>query len=350
MQDFNMTKNKLKFVFLSLLLIAQPKSEAQLNGETTYDIAKIFQSSIAALIYPSKAARDNAKSLGSIDVGNLNFGFCSNWSHDPKTGRFTGSGPLELAGFYPSSINPASHPQNYVAIKKSKTTLSGKTYTSKAVGNHNLGCVDLSLTITFDGTYTTAQNTRYNFKNGLLSFSKNGNQPNDLDDVGDPTQLRGFIPLGGRNIKINIDSGYYASRVTLSMIGVDYPYSYKGIWGVGGVLSEGFDEYNSFYLKLNVKTERSKVKGTASVFFKETKEWAPAMGRPVEEYIYPNNDGYTLSYNVTGTSNNGFSVLFLTGTGKIRGLKATLYIKEDTQEILPNGKNSITLYGQTITY
>jgi len=201
-----------------------------------------------------------------------------------------------------------------------------------------------------DGTYITAQKTSYNFKSGLLSFSKNGNQPHALDDVGDPTQLRGFIPLGEKNIKINLDSGYYESFVTLSMIGVDYPYSYKGIWGVGGVLSEGFDEYNSFYLKLNLKTEGSKVKGTAFVFYKETKEWAPATGKPYEEYIYPNNDGYLLSYNVSGTSNNGFSALFLTGTGKIKGLKATLYIKEDTQEILPNGKNSITLYGQTITY
>lgn len=323
---------------------------AQLNGEYTYDIAKIFQSSIPALTYPGKAARDDAKFLGSIEVGGMNFGFCSSWSHDPKTGRFTGSGPLELAGFYPANINHAINPEDYVVIEKSKTTLSGKTYTSKAVGNHNLGCVDLSLTTTFDGTYTAAQKTSYNFKNGLLSFSKNGNQPHDLDDVGDPTQLRGFIPLGGNNIKINIDSGYYESRVILSMIGVDYPYSYKGIWGVGGELSEGYDEYKSFYLKLNLKTERSKVKGTANVFYKETKEWAPATGKPDEEYIYPDDDGYLFSYNVSGFSKSGFSSLTLTGTGKIKGLKAILYIREDTQEILPNGKNSITLYGQTITY
>jgi len=334
------------FLFVGIIF----RSEAQLDGEYTYDVAKIFQSSIAALIFPSKAARDNAKSLGSIDVGSLNFGFCSNWSHDPKTGRFTGSGPLEIASFYPSSINRAINSQDYVVINKSKTTLSGKTYTSKAVGNYNLQCADLSLTTKFDGTYITAQKTSYNFKNGLLSFSKNGNQPHDLDDVGNPTQLRGFIPLGGRNIKINLDSGYYESRVTLSMIGVDFPYSYKGIWGMGGVLSEGFDIYNSLYLWLNLKTLGSKVKGTASIFFKESTEWAPGTGKPYEEYIYPNNDGYLFSYNVSGASNNGFSVLFLIGTGKIKGLKATLYIKEDTQEILPNGKNSITLYGQTIKY
>ena len=335
---------------LVLLLALNCRCEAQLNGEYTYDVAKIFQSSIAALIFPSKAARDNAKSLGSIDVGSLNFGFCSNWSHDPKTGRFTGSGPLELAGFYPSSINRAINSQDYVVINKSKTTLSGKTYTSKAVGNYNLQCADLSLTTKFDGTYITAQKTSYNFKNGLLSFSKNGNQPHDLDERGHPTQLRGFIPLGGKNIKINLDSGYYGSPfVSLSMIGVDYPFSYDGIRGEGEY-SEGSDIYNSLYLRLKLKTVGSKVKGTASIFFKESTEWAPGTGKPYEEYIYPNNDGYLFSYNVSGTSNNGFSTLLLTGTGRIKGLKATLYIKEDTQEILPNGKNSITLYGQTIRY
>jgi len=334
---------------LILLLALNCKCEAQLNGEYTYDVAKIFQSSIAALIFPSKAARDNAKSVGCIDVGGLNIAFCSNWSHDPKTGRFTGSGPLEIAGFYPSSINRTINSQDYVVINKSKTTLSGKTYTSKAVGNYNLQCVDLSLTTKIDGTYITAQKTSYNFKNGLLSFSKNGNQPHDLDDVGDPTQLRGFIPLGGKNIKINIDSGYYESFVTLSMIGVDYPFSYDGIRGEGEY-SEGSDIYNSLYLRLKLKTVGSKVKGTASIFFKESTEWAPGTGKPYEEYIYPNNDGYLFSYNVSGTSNNGFSTLFLTGTGRIKGLKATIYIKEDTQEILPNGKNSITLYGQTIRY
>jgi hypothetical protein len=334
---------------LVLLLALICRSNAQLNGEYTYDVAKIFQSSIAALIFPSKAARDNAKSVGCIYVGGLNIAFCLNWSHDPKTGRFTGSGPLEIAGFYPSSINRTINPQDYVVIKKSKTTLSGKTYTLNAVGNYNLQCADLSLTTKFDGTYITAQKTSYNFKNGLLSFSKNGNQPHDLDEGGDPTQLRGFIPLGGKNIKINIDSGYYESRVTLSMIGVDYPFSYDGIRGEGEY-SEGSDIYNSLYLRLKLKTVGSKVKGTASIFFKESTEWAPGTGKPYEEYIYPNNDGYLFSYNVSGTSNNGFSTLFLTGTGRIKGLKATIYIKEDTQEILPNGKNSITLYGQTIRY
>jgi hypothetical protein len=40
----------------------------------------------------------------------------------------------------------------------------------------------------------------------------------------------------------------------------------------------------------------------------------------------------------------------LTGLGVINGLKATIYIDEDTEEIIPNGKNTITLYGQTIKY
>ena len=121
--------------------------------------------------------------MGHINFGSLKLGFCSNWFHDPKTGRFTGSGQLDSTGFYPSNINRTINDQDYVVIEKSKITLSGKTYTSKAVGNHDLGCVGLSLTTRFDGTYISALKTSYKFKNGLIAFSKNDNQSNDLDDL-----------------------------------------------------------------------------------------------------------------------------------------------------------------------
>jgi len=103
-------------------------------------------------------------------------------------------------------------------------------------------------------------------------------------------------------------------------------------------------------LNLDIQTNGSIITGTAELF--KNGITYKASGEVTQSWFYPlsSEEAKWWKYSVKGTSKNGIATLNLTGLGVIKGLKATLYINEDTEEIIPNGKNSITLYGQTIRY
>ena len=125
----------------------------------------------------------------------------------------------------------------------------------------------------------------------------------------------------------------------------DYPYSDS--YESGG---DTYNYYASLYLNLDIETNGSAITGTAELYTAGTT--AKASGEVTQSWFYPlsSEEAKWWKYSVKGTSKNGIATLNLTGLGVIKGLKATIYIDEDTEEIIQNGKNSITLFGQTIKY
>ena len=113
---------------------------------------------------------------------------------------------------------------------------------------------------------------------------------------------------------------------------------------------EGSTYAYSLYITLNnLQTKKGKVTGSAEISVQCA--YVFANGEEGIFIDYPDSEGQTgWQYALSGTSKKGVSTLSLNGLGVIKGLKGTLYINESTQEIIPNGKNSITLYGQTIKY
>ena len=113
---------------------------------------------------------------------------------------------------------------------------------------------------------------------------------------------------------------------------------------------DGTTYNSSLYITLNnLQTKKGKITGSAEISVQ-----CLAVEPNGDETLfidYPDPEGQTgWQYALSGTSKKGVSTLSLNGLGVIKGLKGTLYINESTQEIIPNGKNSITLYGQTIKY
>lgn len=334
-----MVKINKSFAILSLLLIVQPKSEAQLNGEYTYDIANIFSKTITTTTFKGDASRLYITSLGNVFFMNDGYlEFCSAWSHDPKTGQIKGSGQAGV-NFSPSDANQSIDASESIEITKSKSILSGKTYTDKS----GVARIDFSQTTQLEGTYFTANGEALKFNKGLITFSTKGTPIDAFEGPGNPLKIKGSFPLRGGKIKRLFEEQY---DVNLCITGYDLPYSdsYRTDPDLG------YDLYASLYIGLNLSTSNSKVSGTATIYYKSTTDWTPASSSADEEYIYPNDDGYIFAYMVSGISKNGISTLTLKGTGKIAGLKAVLYVDESSEEIIQNGKNSITLYGQTITY
>ena len=268
-------------------------------------------------------------------------GFCTKWTHDPKTGQLAGTGGTDFTELIPSEINPLIDSGESLVISSSKSTLSGKTYTDKS----GVGRIDFSQTTQLNGTYYINQ-TGLPFQKGLIAFSTKGALIDEIsDDVGKLLQIKGSISLNKGKIKRSFNN---SCAVGLWLENTDLPYTYTYRDELFPDL--GFDMYGSLYLDLNLSTARSAVSGTAKIYYQFLTDYTPTSSSSDSVDTQPDDSGYTLTYSVKGSSKNGISTLNLTGLGKIKGLKATLYINEDTEEIIPNGKNSITLYGQTIRY
>jgi hypothetical protein len=327
------------FLFVGLIC----RSDAQLNGEYTYDIASVFEKSIATTIFMSDAERLYVFSLCDIFLDDQSLGFCSTWTHDPKTGQIKGAGQVEFPDFAPFAINPLIEVGEFVEISSSKSTLSGKTYTDKS----GVGRIDFSQTTQLNGTYYI-NGTGRPFQKGVITFSTKGKRLDEIgsaDGIENLLQIKGSISLNKGKIKRSFNNSH---DVGLQLDNTQLPYT--STYRSELFPDLGFDMYGSLYLDLNLSTARSAVSGTAKIYYQLFTDHTPTSSSSDEVITQPDDSGYTLTYSVKGSSKNGISTLSLTGLGKIKGLKATLYINDDTEEIIPNGKNSITLYGQTIKY
>jgi len=340
-----MNQKSLTVLGAIFLLILPPRGEAQLNGEYVYDIASVFEKTIATVMFKSDAEALYLSSLCYISPNNGYLGFCSTWTHDPKTGQIKGAGQVEFADFAPFTINPLIEASEFVEISSSKSTLSGKTYTDKS----GVGRIDFSQTTQLSGTYYMAPDQPgLPFVKGLITFSTKGSRIDEIgiaDGIEKLLQIKGSISLNRGKITRSFNN---SQDVGLTLDNTELPYTYTHRDEQYPDL--GFDMYGSLYLDLKLSTARSVVSGTAKIYYQLFTDWTPTSSSSDEVITQPDDSGYTLTYSVKGSSKDGVSALNLTGLGKIKGLKATLYINEDTEEIIPNGKNSITLYGQTITY
>ena len=342
---------------LVLLLALNCRSDAQLNGEYTYNIAETFGTSPYTFQgftpgewsewYRIFDLRMTDNSI-VIPVGTL--------VHNPLNGNYSLNGSVnfvdtDYTGNYVGQIFPeALNPQlagDYWSISSSSTIkVLGKTYTDK---KSKRSLLDISTgTITLKGSYTPADQAEKTITKGLLAFKASKLDCERLYNSYNYDELL-KIRLSG-----SVTLGKYETK-KLDNKNVEF----TGLaWGGPSLYYESregneydSDTLQSFFLDLNVTTSGSRVAGTAKVYYlfsadyidpnKETiYTYFPSSETPAKEFIY----------SVKGARKNGVATLNLTGLGVIKGLKATIYINESTEEIIQNGKNSITLYGQTIKY
>ena len=277
-------------------------------------------------------------------------------NHDPKNGSLTIRGTTDfitrdnegsyLNEIYPSDLNASLDGDSW-SLTDPPITITGKTYTDRKTQKSLL---DLLGTITLKGTYTVADKPESNIKKGSLTFKASKLDCNrlyrDTNGEGVPTiRITGSATLASKQSKkfdvsdIQLDTLYWGGPSFYSRTEKDADHSY----------AETVTE--DFWLELNVSTTGSKLTGTANVYYLSSSERDdPSLP---DFHIYwpdPETPANEFTYSVKGTSKNGIATLNLTGLGVIKGLKATIYIDEDTEEIIQNGKNTITLYGQTIKY
>lgn len=318
---------------LFLLVGISCRSEAQLDGEYTYNIADIFGKSIYC-----NADGSNNNVFGIVGYGYVTIGTTS--SHNPKTGAFrvtgnTDFGEGDTLKLQAKNFNPSLPDTDYFALTSSPTIVIGKTYNNKQTGR---AVFDISSgSIGLVGQYDVGVDTQVlvGIKKGSLGF-KGKNL--DLETA--------FVD----GVNLTVNGSAVLNNKTTKRFKNSLPF-YFGSWGdepfIGEYVgSETYSQYSSFYLDLSLTTTGSNVTGNAKVFYSFTTR---GLTTGYLDIIYhPDDSGW--KYSVKGTSKNGIATLNLTGLGVIKGLKATIYIDEDTEEIIPNGKNSITLYGQTIKY
>jgi hypothetical protein len=320
------------FLFIGLIC----RSDAQLNGEYDYDIADIFGKSI----YCNEDGSDPA--FGIVLNGYVTLGTTS--SHNPKTGAFrvtgnTDFGEGDTLKLQPKDFNPSLPDTDYFALTSSPTIVSGKTYNNKQTGR---AVFDISSgSIGLVGQYDVGVDTEVlvGIKKGSLGF-----RGKNLD----------LETAFGDGVDLIVNGSAVLNNRTTKRFNNTLPF-YFGSWGnepfIGEYVgSERYSQYSSFYLNLDVTTSGSNVAGSAEVFYAFATSGLDSGYLDVIYHPDLSDQNKWWLYSVKGTSKNGIATLNLTGLGVIKGLKATIYIDENTEEIIPNGKNSITLYGQTIKY
>jgi hypothetical protein len=337
------------FLFVGLIC----RSEAQLNGEYSFEISDIFGTSPFCF----EDGQDNSDffslypSSSSHDLQFLN----SQTSHNPKTGAFTITGQLDFNRYFTSSIPPFDRTNLYVYpedfngafvgddwdLEPAPTRIIGRTYTDKRTKR---SLIDFSSgTITLKGDYLPAggdSESWIKITKGSLTFRARGLDCDDIYSVSDPlppVQVTGSVILANRQTKrLNTSQA--------EITGLDW----GGDWYFN--VTDDYSAMSGFELNIDVTTSRNTVSGSAKIFYYYL--YVSRISDYVYTEIYPDRStpAKEFVYSVKGTSKNGIATLNLTGLGVIKGLKATIYIDENTQEIIPNGKNSITLYGQTIKY
>ena len=342
-----------KLVFGMFLIVGIIcRSDAQLNGEYTFDIGDIFGTSPYTFQGFTTDEWDQWSTIFvlSVDGSEIKIPTAS-LLHNPLNGSFSLNGSVDFVttGFegnyvseiYPESFNPQLAGDSWSISTDSTIRVIGKTYTDK---KSKKSLLDISSgTITLKGTYTPAENPVVTITKGSITFRASKLDCNRLYRTEDYDYEKLKIGLTG-----SIATGKTRPK-KLSNKSVDLNGLY---WGGRGsrYTSDTFNSYESFYLFLNLITNDAAVTGTAKVLW----DFAyTTSDDPLQRNAYfpsPETPAKEFTYSVKGTRKNGIATLNLTGLGVIKGLKATLYINESTQEIIKNGKNSITLYGQTITY
>jgi len=315
-----------------------------LDGEYDYDIANTFGKDFH--FYED----DNYESYGGVcqlwfsESPSIVLSVGTEAIHNPKTGAFRVSGQSDFGDgaskVTPAYLNPLLPNTDDLVLTSATTTIIGKTYTSKSTGKP---MIDISSgLIKIAGQYDIGSSSvvLVGIKNGSVSFKKSGIDSETALADGVSLKVSGSAVLNNKQVKkLNSSPDF------VSVMGGGYPYSDS--YESGGVT---YNYYASLYLNLDIQTNGSIITGTAELF--KNGITYKASGEVTQSWFYPlsSEEAKWWKYSVKGTSKNGIATLNLTGLGVIKGLKATLYINEDTEEIIPNGKNSITLYGQTIRY
>jgi len=322
------------------------RSEAQLDGEYTYDIANIFGKDFH--FYED----DNYESYGGVcylwfsESPSIVLSVGTEAVHNPKTGAFRISGQSDFGDgaskVTPAYLNPLLPNTDDLVLTSATTTIIGKTYTSKSTGKP---MIDISSgLIKIAGQYDVGSSSvvLVAIKNGSVSFKKSGIDSETAMWSGDGVSLKasGSAVLNNRQVKKFNSSADYES-------GIYGGYPSSDSYESGGVT---YNYYASLYLNLDIETNGSIITGTAELVTNGIT--SKASGEVTQSWFYPlsSEEAKWWKYSVKGTSKNGIATLNLTGLGVIKGLKATIYIDEDTEKIIQNGKNTITLYGQTIKY
>ena len=329
---------------LVLLLALSYRCEAQLNGEYTYNIAETFGKD-----FHFYEDGNYDESYGGVfglwfsENPDIVLRVGTEVVHNPKTGAFRVSGQSDFGDgaskVTPAYLNPLLPNTDYLVLTSATTTIIGKTYTSKSTGKP---IIDISSgLIKIAGQYDigSSSGVLVGIKNGSVSFKKSGIDSKIALNDGLSLKVSGSAVLNNKQVKkFNSSPNFFSG-----MFG-DLPYFSSTSDSDGNI----YNYYSSLYMNLDIQTNGSAIKGTAEIYTYGT--FSKATGEITQEWFYPSEEAKLWKYSVKGTSKNGIATLNLTGLGVIKGLKATIYIDEDSEEIIQNGKNSITLYGQTIKY
>jgi hypothetical protein len=336
---------------LCLLVGIICRSEAQLDGNYTIEMAGYFDN---FLFY--RDGNYETTSLGHVCT--LSFvevnDYADRWFdinvgtevvHNPKTGAFKISGQSDFGDgareVYPYHLNPLLPDTDAFYLASATTTIIGKTYTSKSTRKPT---IDISSgLIKIAGQYDVGIDSQdlVNIVNGSVSFKKSGIDLEKADVGLLPLKISGSVVLNNKRVKKFNSSADYGSGIEGSEYPLGYPFNYV-----------------SSYLILDIKTEGSAITGTAEIQIVRTKKNSD-YEIIEQEVLYPlrSNEAKWWKYSVKGTRKNGIATLNLTGLGVIKGLKAAIYLDDYPQDtspnaiyMIPNGKNTITLYGQTIKY
>ena len=327
------------------MLALSPNAEAQLNGVYTYDIAQIFGKDF--YFYEDD---DNYESIGGVcslwfsDSPSIVLSGGTDAVHDPRTGSFSITGESDFGtganSVEPSDLNPTLPNSDYFALDSAVTTIRGKTSTNKRTGRPVIDISTGSIRLVGHYNIGISSENLVRIRTGNIAFSAKGMDADTSLIDGVAVKVTGSATLNNRQVKRFNSQPLFNS----GMYG-DYPFSDS--WTTDGIT---YTYYSSLYLDLDIVTNGSAISGTAELYTNGTT--TKHTGEVYSSWWYPlsSDESKWWKYSVKGTRRNGVATLNLTGLGVIRGLKATIHINENTDEIVPNGRNSITLYGQTITY
>ena len=324
------------FLFVGIIC----RSEAQLNGDYTYDLLETFNKNFLIMqdYTENDVANGNVYSYFTFSKADDQWGYFyfDNLRHNPKSGLVSVAGSGDDYAASGDTFDSRLGSDQTFIFSSFALNILGKTYsqkkTLKPVFDVSSGNANWKGLYQVDG-YEDAVIDKAN-----TAFKATGLDASLLCDTGVNISTKSVIKFqAGGLLKAS-------SSVPLLQAPEDsyLPYLLTG--------EDGTTYNSSLYITLNnLQTKKGKITGSAEISV--TTAYVDPNNEEGTFIEYPDSEGQTgWQYAISGTSKKGVSTLSLNGLGVIKGLKGTLYINESTQEIIPNGKNSITLYGQTIRY
>lgn len=331
---------KITIFFLVTFVLLSPKSEAQLNGEFTYDIATTFGRSI----YCNEDGAEDFDCSFHVEPNYFKLGLSS--VHNPKTGLFTITGNTDFGPndtrLQPNAFNSSLPNSEAFKLTSAPTRITGKTYTNKANRKpvFDISSGDIKLLGQYD--IGTSEEVLVGIRKGSLGFK---GKALDLETAyldGVDVKVNGSVVLQNKqqrrfNSTLPIRFGWWGNE----------PWQGEEFTNDAG---DRYIDYASLYLDLNLTTTGNNITGSAEIYYAYTTTGITLEFSDTSYHPAGSDQSKWFKYSVKGTRKSGIATLNLTGQGVIKGLKATIHINEATQTIVQNGKNSITLYGQTINY